>query len=371
MKKNYIKKNIIGFIVGVILCMGSLVYAAVTFPSNDVSYDNKESGLSSTTVKGAIDELYKTCTAEKIDMGGIEVPVVDEGDGLYEDPYEAGRYIYRGADPNNYITFNNEEAGWRIISKEADGTYKILRNFETEPAVRLFWDGVDNIIYKDEGYIQPTFRNDVENPYCTESDCNVWCAMDGEISNGIKSGNVKKDATGNIYLNTRYYNGLDASSKDNIVLHSWNVGPVSKNQTLEEQIEAEKSWKCNGNVGLISMSDFLLQNSNIESCSTLELLSKENAEVCADTGWMDAFRGGSLHPDNWWYTINAYVYDSEIDNTKTVGKIIGSMLSSEYTGIVDSIFGTFMLKSRPALYLNSDVKITGGDGSQNNPYTLE
>lgn len=37
-----------------------------------------------------------------------------------------------------------------------------------------------------------TFRNDVENPYCSTLGCNVWCAMDGEISNGIKSGNVKK-----------------------------------------------------------------------------------------------------------------------------------------------------------------------------------
>ena len=66
MKKGYIKKNIIGFIVGVILCMGSLVYAVVTFPSNEVSYDNTESGLQSTTVKGAIDELYTECTKKPL-----------------------------------------------------------------------------------------------------------------------------------------------------------------------------------------------------------------------------------------------------------------------------------------------------------------
>ena len=29
------------------------MYAAVTFPSNDVTYDNTQSGLQSTTVKGA------------------------------------------------------------------------------------------------------------------------------------------------------------------------------------------------------------------------------------------------------------------------------------------------------------------------------
>ena len=58
-------------------------------------------------------------------IGGISVPTVESGDGLYADEYEPGRYIYRGQDPDNYITFNNET--WRIISKEADGTYNIVQ----------------------------------------------------------------------------------------------------------------------------------------------------------------------------------------------------------------------------------------------------
>ena len=61
-----------------------------------------------------------------VDIGGVKVTPVTEGDGLYEDEYEEGRYVYRGSNPNNYIMFNNEL--WRIISKETDGTYKILRN---------------------------------------------------------------------------------------------------------------------------------------------------------------------------------------------------------------------------------------------------
>ena len=39
------------------------VSAATYFPSGDVTYDNKESGLSSTDVQGAIDELYTTCSS--------------------------------------------------------------------------------------------------------------------------------------------------------------------------------------------------------------------------------------------------------------------------------------------------------------------
>ena len=33
----------------------------------------------------------------------------------------------KGPNPNNYVTFNNEEAGWRIISINSDGTIKIMR----------------------------------------------------------------------------------------------------------------------------------------------------------------------------------------------------------------------------------------------------
>ena len=59
-------------------------------------------------------------------IGGNTVSVADSGDGLYSDDTRAGRYVYRGSNPDNYIEFNGEL--WRIISKETNGTYKILRN---------------------------------------------------------------------------------------------------------------------------------------------------------------------------------------------------------------------------------------------------
>lgn len=59
--KNFSKKYLIGFIISGILFASISVYAVVTFPSNDVTYDNSSSGLSSTNVKEAIDELYNLC----------------------------------------------------------------------------------------------------------------------------------------------------------------------------------------------------------------------------------------------------------------------------------------------------------------------
>ena len=128
--KEKIKKIIFGylpgFVLGVITAISISVIAATYFPSKDVTYDNKESGLTSTDVQGAIDELYLTCTAEKVDVGGQEVTTVISGDGLYKDEYEEGKYTYKGANPNNYVTFNNEKAGWRIISINDNKTIKII-----------------------------------------------------------------------------------------------------------------------------------------------------------------------------------------------------------------------------------------------------
>lgn len=48
----------LGFVIGVIVS-GIGVYAATTITSANISYDNSKSGLTSTDLKGAIDELYE------------------------------------------------------------------------------------------------------------------------------------------------------------------------------------------------------------------------------------------------------------------------------------------------------------------------
>ena len=61
------------------------MYAAITFPSNDVSYDNSVSGLKSTSVKDAIDELYTECTKELTAGEQITELLPDNLDELYKD----------------------------------------------------------------------------------------------------------------------------------------------------------------------------------------------------------------------------------------------------------------------------------------------
>lgn len=83
--KEVSKRYLIGFVIGIVVWGGMSAIAMTYFPSNQTTYDNSVSGLKSKGVQGAIDELYKTCTAKTVNIGGIEVPLEDDGDGLCED----------------------------------------------------------------------------------------------------------------------------------------------------------------------------------------------------------------------------------------------------------------------------------------------
>ena len=252
--KEKIKKIILGylpgFITGLIICGGISVIAATYFPSNSVTYDNKESGLESTNVQGAIDELYGVCTA-KPPAG----ETIIENAGLEKDPYEC-RYFFTGANPNNYITFNDEPAGWRIISVECDGTIKIMR----EESIRnQAWD---------------TSRN------------NNWA----------------RPASLNTYLNGTYYNGLNVTAQSQIVVKDFSIGAVTgNNNDLATQISNENNKKWNGKIALATVSEYIRSNSNKSSCGSYKL-NNDNYNSCKNSTWM--------YINDYWWTLSPCAGDS-------------------------------------------------------------
>ncbi len=88
--KKVFKSRIFLCILTALLTGTVSVYAVTYFPSNQVTYDNKTSGLKSSDVQGAIDELYNTCSS-----------VAQSGDYIYytENLYSSvspnGFYLYR------------------------------------------------------------------------------------------------------------------------------------------------------------------------------------------------------------------------------------------------------------------------------------
>ncbi len=236
--KEFSKKYLIGFTLGLITSGIVVVCAATYFPSNQTTYDNGTTGMSATNVQTAIDELYNTCFPKAGEQ-------IIEDAGLEKDPYEC-RYFFKGATPNNYIIFNNET--WRIISVECDGTIKIMKEASIG---NMVWDSSN-------------------------------------------SKNWARPASLNTYLNGTYYSSLTSTAQSQIVSKDFSIGGVTwDNNDLATQINEEKATKWNGKVALVTVSEYIRSNSNKSSCGTFSLYN-DNSSNCKNTTWM------YYSKDHWW-----------------------------------------------------------------------
>ncbi len=226
---------------------------------------------------------------------------VTTGDGLYADTYEEGRYVYKGASPNNFITFNGEP--WRIMAVEADGTLKIRKNGSIR---NMVWDS---------------------------SNSNNWA----------------RPATLNTYLNNDYYNSLSNNEQSLIQSHAYGVGAVTYyNTDLTGQIADENATIWTGNIGLMSVSDYLRANTNIVQCGNFKLNSTNNS-TCKTTNYLFS-------------TDYPWTFSPATDSSRTV------FLVDPY-GLLHDNDARFTDAVWPVLHLKSDISLTG-EGTQSNPYTI-
>ena len=291
-------------------------------------------------------------------IGGQKVELVESGDGLYEDSYEAGRLIYRGQDPDNYITFNGET--WRIIAKEADGTYKIIRN-----------DVLANRVFDEANH-----RSTANNSYCDypSRGCGVYAAVSGTFSspNGSQSGTVTEDSSIKIYLNEDYYvNNINETAKEQMISHSFNIGAVERldqsgveADSIEKNIAGEKMYTWTGNVGLANVSDILRASTNplcTSATDNLNKLMQDSPVVTCDSNYLFEI------PDmTGYWAINAYSSESVGASTDVWGVargsgIIGVGYNRAYRGDNSA--------PRPVVFLKSSTTLSGS-GTQSDPFTI-
>ena len=284
-------------------------------------------------------------------IGGQEVEVVTTGDGLYEDSTRPGRYVYKGANPNNYITFNNET--WRIVAKEADGTYKIVRN-ELLPEEMSF----DEDNYRDKE------SNGAGGTYCANSSygCNAWAAntnlvgSPAEFTNTTQTGTVLLDSSLNTYLNGEYLSSIKTNA-DKIVSYNWGVGAIYTDASFEDDddidpsefVAEESAYLWNGKVGLLSSSDVHLSVSNEELCGT-DNKYYDNLETCAANNYL-------VIPGKYWWLVSPnYDYSYDVWYVFDDGT-----LSHSDANYSDGV--------RPAVYLSSDISLSGS-GTSSDPYRI-
>ena len=279
----------------------------------------------SITDKGNIRE--KTYTPEQLKS---EFCNTESGDGLYVDIYEDGKCTYKGANPNNYITFNNET--WRIVSIDADNTIKIMRN---ESIGQMAWDTSDSC---------PVAYNAIKKENNLIIVDNV-IFLAGDIYNGCNNWNYASLKT---YLNENYYNEL-LENKNSVIAHDWKIGSIwQENNDLSNQISDENKSLWNGKIGLITASEYLRANTNTEQCGNLSI-NNANRTICLTTNWMYS----SLNK----WTISIPSSTQGVSNCIEESNFIWNLAVRSFADVY------------PSLYLSSDV-VLSGSGTETDPYVI-
>ena len=362
-----LKNRIFIFILGGLILGSAGVLAATYFPSSDVTYDNSSSGLSSTDVQGAIDELYNECFPPEPPTAGNQildkVEVVNNGDGLYKDEYEDGRYLYKGKNPNNYIKLSN--AMYRIVSIESDGTIKVVKE---DSVVKMAYDLVNNNRYNASGYCNSS-----------EHGCNIWGSNRTMLNSAGENINYmvrshgdeqayplpNNEASLNTYLNTTFYYSIPEPTKSKIAKHYFNVGiTVSGSEDIKETLDGEKEYKWEGYVAVINISDYIRASSDKNctsgynyvdviggSCNQNNYLSKNDIRF-----WTLGINSLGDYGDQNKYTMRVNtVYNGYISECA-----LGNCTWAEY----DEVY------AYPVFYLKKDITLNGA-GTKSDPYVIE
>ena len=282
----------------------------------------------------------------------LKAKVVTSGDGLYTDSTEAGRYVYRGANPNNYITLGTDT--YRIIAIESDGTLKVIKN-----------GSIGSIAFDTQNARHSTISTD----YCSsEYGCKAWGSKTTTLDTNGKNvtqmpwtvGDTLKDlpekeAYLNTYLNNDWYNSLSSNVQNIVVSHMFNVGVTKYNETnLSNTISQEQTYKWKGKVGLMNPSDYVKASTN-SACTSVN--AYYNTSSC--------YNNSATH--NWIYAGPAAKSFSWI--IAPYSSSIASCVFFVNNGSLGSINARITNGVAPVLYLSSDISLEG-DGTSNSPYTV-
>ena len=269
-------------------------------------------------------------------------------------------YRYIGANPNNYVKFNDEL--WRIIGvfDVDDGTGKVgkrLKIIRNESIGDYSWDSKDKTTGAD-GYDGKNEWTDARLNYLLNSGA-YYNRTTGTYYNSITTAS-------NVDFTTT---GLTEKSKAMIGDAKWYLGesstyndvtaPMFYTRERGTTVYSGRSTSWTGKVGLIYPSDYGYATSggtttNRASCLAKELYNWGSSSVsdCKNNDWM--YNSSKSQ----WTIMPSH------DDTSSVFSV-GSY------GFVNYYSATYNLVVRPVVHLNSAIKVITGLGTKESPYILE
>ena len=281
----------------------------------------------------------------------LKAKVVTSGDGLYTDSTEAGRYIYRGASPDNYIKLGDDM--YRIIAVESDNTLKVIYNDSIGSM------SFDTAISCDEvAYVTPKNKTKIStdgNSTTYEINGGIYTAPEFGAA-GCNRWSRRADL--NVYLNDTWYNTLKYSNL--ITSHTWNVGAVNVEETnLQISVNEEKKETWDGKIGLMNVTDYVKASTN-SVCTSVNVYNSNSS----------CYNNSDTH--NWIFASLDYTYSWTIapyhDPTDpTVYSLVFFVSDDGHVDLDVAINNEIGVA--PVLYLSSNISLEG-KGTFNSPYTL-
>ena len=266
-------------------------------------------------------------------------------------------YRYIGANPNNYVKFNDEL--WRIIGvfDTDDGTGKVEKRLK---------------IIRDESIGNYSWDYNSAGNYTNE-----WSTA--QLNNLLNSGAYYNRTTGTYYNNSTTAsnvdftnNGLTEKAKTMIGNAKWYLGGANDFSSSSSGLASHwykyergtgvysgRSTSWTGKVGLMYPSDYGYATSggtttNRASCLAKELYNWYDSSVsdCKNNDWM-------YNSSNVQWTITPFQ-----DLANYVIRVSDS-------GLVSFIDAYSDKGVRPVVHLNSAIRVTTGSGTKESPYILE
>ena len=304
--------------------------------------------------------------------------------GLAYDGTADNNLRYVGANPNNYVSFNNEL--WRIIGvmnnieNSIGQTQSLVKIRRAESLGNYSWDTSTSRVNDGAGvneWSQADLMQELNNDYLG----NVTIGTDGNWYSG--QNNAKSTAKPSTTISSEAQNQIESVK--------WNLGsPNNNNGTYvaydSEDLKAPYVYTherastngkictsgtyCNdtvtrtsswtGKVALMYPSDYLYATSggnatNRAACLNTKQRSWFDTSVsdCKNNDWI-------YNSSNYQWTLSPFAYSSSAYNVFHVyssGSVINDHAYHAY-GVC------------PVVFLKSSVQITGGTGTQTDPYTL-
>ena len=279
-------------------------------------------------------------------------------------------YRYIGADPNNYVKFNDEL--WRIIGvfDTDDGTGKVekrLKIIRNESIGDYSWDNKDTTTGAEDDYGKKEWTdarlNYLLNPGHeseTAGGSLYWNRGAGNCYEGLNYSTTTCDFT---------TTGLTEKARAMIGNAKWYLGgsntfddvtaPMFYTRERGTGVYSGRSTSWTGKVGLMYPSDYGYATSggsstNRASCLAKEIFVWDDSLVsdCKNNDWI--YNSGL-----WQWTISPF--GDESDGVFDVFDAGG--VGYDYT----NSYGT----ARPVVHLNSAIKVITGSGTKASPYVLE